>query len=95
VTSSTLTSAAAQCYSTLPLGTVADEPEPNPTGERLIWLEEKIRLNKLDATRKPGEGIVKLSWEECERTIRVTDLHAAATTSRHVLIAAARSTRCD
>jgi integrase/recombinase XerD len=42
-----------------------------------------------------SEGIVTLPCEECERTIRGTDFHAAATTSRHVLIAAARSTRCD
>ena len=40
-------------------------------------------------------GIVTLPREERERTIRGTDFHAAATTSRHVLIAAARSTRCD
>ena len=42
----------------------------------------------------PG-GIVTLPCEERERTMRGTDFHAAATTSRHVLIAAARSTRCD
>ncbi len=40
---------------TLPLGTVAHEPEPNAKGERLIWLEERW-LNKLDAMRKPGEN---------------------------------------
>jgi hypothetical protein len=39
--------------------------------------------------------IVTLVREERERTIRGTDFHAAATTSRHVHIAAARSTRCD
>jgi hypothetical protein len=43
---------------------------------------------------KPS-GIVTLAREERERTIRGTDFHAAATTSRHVVIAAARSTRCD
>ena len=42
-----------------------------------------------------ADGIVTLSREERERTIRGTDFHAAATTSRHMLIAAARSTRCD
>ena len=42
-----------------------------------------------------SQGIVTLPREERERTIRGTDFHAAATTSRHVLIAAARSTRCD
>ncbi|HEY1886776.1 MAG TPA: hypothetical protein VGG86_12105 [Roseiarcus sp.] len=42
------------------------------------------------------DGIVTLPGEERERTtMGVTDLHAAETTSRHVLIAAARSTRCD
>jgi hypothetical protein len=51
-------------------------------------LEEQIRsLSR--------EGIVTLPREERERTIRGTDFHAAATTSRHVLIAAARSTRWD
>jgi hypothetical protein len=40
-------------------------------------------------------GIVTLAREERARTIRGTDFHAAATTSRHVVIAAARSTRCD
>jgi gluconate 5-dehydrogenase len=40
-------------------------------------------------------GIVTLAREERERTIRGADFHAAATTSRHVVIAAARSTRCD
>jgi LysR family hca operon transcriptional activator len=40
-------------------------------------------------------GIVTLPREERERTLRGTDFQAAATTSRHVLIAAARSTRCD
>ena len=42
----------------------------------------------------PFDGIVTLAREERERTIRCTDFHAAATTSRHVLIAAARSTPC-
>jgi hypothetical protein len=40
---------------TLPLATVAYEPEPNAKGERLIWLEE-IWLNKLDAMRQPSES---------------------------------------
>jgi NAD(P)-dependent dehydrogenase (short-subunit alcohol dehydrogenase family) len=40
-------------------------------------------------------GIVTLAREERERTIKGADFHAAATTSRHVVIAAARSTRCD
>jgi hypothetical protein len=40
---------------TLPLGTVAYEPEPNAKDERLIWLDD-IWLNKLDAMRKPGES---------------------------------------
>jgi hypothetical protein len=40
-------------------------------------------------------GIGTLPREERERTIRGADVHAAATTSRHVLIVAARKTRCD
>ena len=40
---------------TLPLGSVAYEPEPNAKGERLIWLEE-VWLSKLNAMRKPGES---------------------------------------
>jgi hypothetical protein len=35
---------------TLPLGSVAPEPELSPQGERLIWLE------KLAALRGPGES---------------------------------------
>jgi hypothetical protein len=45
-----------------------------------------------DVNRRRG---ITLAREERERTIRGTDFHAAATTSRHVFIAAARSTRCD
>jgi hypothetical protein len=48
-----------------------------------------------DAIILAHNGIVTLAREERERTIRGTDFHAAATTSRHVVIAAARSTRCD
>ena len=44
---------------------------------------------------KGFNGIVTLPREERERTIMGADFQAAATTSRHVLIAAARSTRCD
>jgi hypothetical protein len=40
---------------TLPLGSVAYEPEPNAKGERVIWLEE-VWLSKLNAARKPGES---------------------------------------
>ena len=55
---------------------------------------------KLGATQQAiedsiADGIVTLPREERERTIRGADFHAAATTSRHVLIAAARKTRCD
>ena len=56
-------------------------------------------VNLVKAFRVRGslapKGVVTLPREERERTIRGTDFHAAATTSRHVLIAAARSTRCD
>ena len=41
--------------STLQLGTVRYEPEPNANGERLIWLEER-GINKLDAIHMPGES---------------------------------------
>jgi hypothetical protein len=40
---------------TLPLGTVAYEPQLNAKGERLIWLSEEVWLSKLDPMRKPGE----------------------------------------
>ena len=40
---------------TLPIGSVAYEPQPNAKGERLIWLEE-VWLNKLDDMRLPGES---------------------------------------
>jgi hypothetical protein len=40
---------------TLPLGSVAYEPEPNAKGERVIWLEE-VWLSNLNAMRKPGES---------------------------------------
>jgi hypothetical protein len=45
----------------------------------------------------PSAGIVTLPRDERERIIdyKGTGFHAAATTSHHVLIAAARSTRCD
>src|ERR1700722_12939854 len=47
------------------------------------------------ASRATWRGIVTLAREERERTIRGTDFHAAATISRHVVVAVARSTRCD
>jgi len=40
---------------TLPVGTVACEPQLSAKCERLIWTEE-IWRNKLDAMRKPGES---------------------------------------
>jgi hypothetical protein len=40
---------------TLPVGTVACEPQLSAKGERLIWTEE-IWRNKLDVMRKPGES---------------------------------------
>jgi hypothetical protein len=40
---------------TLPLGSVAYEPEPNAKGERVIWLKE-VWLSNLNAMRKPGES---------------------------------------
>jgi hypothetical protein len=48
-----------------------------------------------DSLASDRDGIVTLAREERERTIRGTDFHAATTISRHVVVAAARSTRCD
>jgi chitodextrinase len=53
------------------------------------------RPDELIGTAVSLAGIVTLAREERERTIRGADFHAAATTSRHVVIVAARSTRCD
>ncbi len=41
--------------STLPLGSVAVEPELNAKGERLVWLEAAV-VNRLTAMRGPGES---------------------------------------
>lgn len=41
--------------STLPLGSVAFEPELNAKGERLVWLETAV-VNRLTAMRRPGES---------------------------------------
>jgi len=41
--------------STMPLGSVAYESEPNPNGERMIWLEPRV-LDRLKAMRGPGES---------------------------------------
>jgi hypothetical protein len=40
---------------TLPLGSVAYEPEANAKGERLIWVEATV-IKKLSAQCKPGES---------------------------------------
>jgi hypothetical protein len=40
---------------TLPVGSVAFDPEPNEKGERLIWLETAV-IDKLGAMRRPGES---------------------------------------
>jgi hypothetical protein len=68
-------------------------------------LSAHLRHNQQDLQRPPDvdsshslrenswDGIVTLPREERERT--GADFQAAATTSRHVLIAAARNTRCD
>jgi hypothetical protein len=41
--------------STIPVGFVAFDPEPNEKGERLIWLEAAV-VDKLGAMRRPGES---------------------------------------
>src|ERR1700722_262247 len=68
--------------------------------ERRTKIDELLTATSLEKfeARPAGKlsgGIVTLAREERERTIRGADFHAAATTSRHVLIAAARKTRCD
>jgi hypothetical protein len=40
---------------TLPLGSVAVEPEANDRGERTVWLEE-VWVDRLGAMRGPGES---------------------------------------
>ena len=41
--------------STLPVGFVVFDPEPNEKGERLIWLEAAV-VDKLGAMCRPGES---------------------------------------
>jgi hypothetical protein len=41
--------------STLPLGSVAYEPELNAKGERLVWLEPPV-IDRLTAMRQTGES---------------------------------------
>jgi hypothetical protein len=41
--------------STMPLGSVAYEPEANANGERYLWLEPNV-VNRLRALRGPGES---------------------------------------
>jgi hypothetical protein len=63
-----------------------------------VGVQSRLCRRRLCTCRPLGkghDGIVTLPHEERDRTIRGTDFHAAATTSRHVVIAAARSTRCD
>ena len=56
-------------------------------------------LNRTSTPKTPNgrlqKGIVTLPHEERDRMMKGTGSHAAATASRHVLIAAARSARCD
>jgi hypothetical protein len=40
---------------TLPLGSVAVEPEANAKGERAVWLDE-VWVDRLAALRGPGES---------------------------------------
>jgi len=68
-----------------------DPPEANPANGAKPTPQPKCDPKFISIPK----GIVTLPHEERERTIRGTDFHAAATTLRHVLIAAARSTWCD
>jgi hypothetical protein len=40
---------------TLPIGSVAFEPQTNAKGERLIWVEASA-LDRMTAIREPGES---------------------------------------
>jgi hypothetical protein len=40
---------------TLPLGSMAFEPELNAKGERLVWLEPPV-IDRVTAMRQPGES---------------------------------------
>jgi hypothetical protein len=40
---------------TLPVGSVAVEPEANAKGDRTVWLEE-VWVDRLGAMRGPGES---------------------------------------
>jgi hypothetical protein len=52
----TISAAAYEAISaTLPLGSVAVEPEASERGERTVWLEE-VWVNRLVAMRGPGES---------------------------------------
>ena len=65
---------------------------------RLAGADEDRTLARVRALRSDlidPTGIVTSPREERERTIAGADLQAAATASRYVRIAAARSTRCD
>ena len=56
---------------TLPLGSVAVEPEANERGERVIWLEDAM-ADRLGAMRGQGEGysdvILRIVGSMRERT---------------------------
>jgi hypothetical protein len=41
--------------STLPVGSVGFEQQPNEKGERLVWLETVV-VDRLTAMREPGES---------------------------------------
>ena len=53
---------------TLPLGSVAFQPQATANGGRFIWLPEHV-LNKLGAERRSGEDlsdtIIRLAGMEC------------------------------
>jgi hypothetical protein len=59
--------------STLPLGTVAVEPEVNEKGERLIWLAPNV-VDRLRFLRGPGEAysdvILRLAGEGLARLFK-------------------------
>ncbi len=54
--------------STLPLGSVAFEPELNAKGERLVWLDSGV-VNRLTAMRGPRESYSEVVFRLVEAEV--------------------------
>jgi hypothetical protein len=73
--------------STLPLGSIGYEAEPDEKGQRLIWLEAAV-VNRLRAMRKPGES-------NSDVILRLVEMEAkGGTASRTRLPARSQSPAC-